>query len=318
MNYKLLTSVVIVIAISSPTFAQKDSVRLINHLEQNSTNFAKAIQGSRPHVIHYDRRKLIITTSIVAAAYTGSMIVLGESWYKNQERESFHFFNDAAEWKQMDKVGHTFATWQVSAHGASLLRNCGVDRLRSARIASIASFAMISSIEVYDGFASGYGASWSDLGANAVGALGYFIQESVWGELRITPKYSFHFTSLAAVRPALLGDGIEEILKDYNGQTQWLSFDIKKFAKNSRWPAWLNVAGGYGAENMISARDASNIELGYDPYRQYYLSLDVNWKAIPARSRFLKTVFTIVDMVKFPAPAFEVSRKGMRVHAIYF
>lgn len=265
-----------------------------------------------------NHKKLYITGSIVATGYVSSMVVLGQVWYKDQPREPFHFFNDAGEWKQMDKAGHFFASWQAATHGTTLLRNCGWPTQKSARVASLASFMMVSTIEVFDGLASGYGASLSDLAANAAGAAGSLLQHEAWNEIRITPKYSFHFTPLAAVRPSLLGNGPEEIVKDYNGHTFWLSCDVRKFAKNSRWPGWLNLAGGYGADNMVTARDASSRDLGYAPYRQYYVSVDLNWTAIPTRSRFLKTVFAVMNIVKFPAPALEFSSKGVKAHALYF
>ena len=50
--------------------------------------------------------------------------------------------------------------------------------------------------------------------------------------IRIYPKFSFHRTDYAPLRPDVLGDGLaEEIFKDYNGQTYWLSFDMDKFIK---------------------------------------------------------------------------------------
>ncbi|HEX8060900.1 MAG TPA: DUF2279 domain-containing protein, partial [Cyclobacteriaceae bacterium] len=137
-------------------------------------------------------------------------------------------------------------------------------------------------------------------------------------EVRVHPKFSFHHTALSNQRPDVLGSGASEILKNYNGQTLWLSVDVAKFARNSRWPKWLSVAGGYGAENMLYARDRQNLAAGLKPYRQYYLSLDVDLTAIPVRSKFLKAVFKVANMIKIPAPALEFSNKGVKAHALYF
>ncbi|MBA4058134.1 MAG: DUF2279 domain-containing protein, partial [Marivirga sp.] len=106
------------------------------------------------------------------------------------------------------------------------------------------------------------------------------------------------------------------IFKDYNGQTYWLSFDMDKFI---RFPKWLNLAGGYGAEGMIYARDEQNIAAGYPPaYRQYYISIDFDLRAIKTRSKALNTLIFIASMIRLPAPAIEFSSKGTKFHAFYF
>jgi hypothetical protein len=113
-----------------------------------------------------------------------------------------------------------------------------------------------------------------------------------------------------------LGDSwSSKILKDYNGQTHWLSVDVDRFIK---FPKWLNIAVGYGAEKMIYARDEQNIKVNLDPYRQYYLSIDFDLTSIKTKSKTIKTLIFIVNMIKLPAPAIEFSRKGIKCHALYF
>lgn len=265
-----------------------------------------------------NKRKLIIASTSVGVAYTASMIVLGNAWYDDAPKQSFHFFNDAPEWKQMDKAGHFFSAFHVADNASMVLRSCNVSGKKSDIIGAITSMVILSSIEVFDGYSAAYGASATDLTANAVGSLMYLGQSWIWNDVRIHPKFSFHTTSLAKQRPDVLGNGASEIIKDYNGQTLWLSFDVAKFLPKSKWPAWLNVAGGYGAENIVYARDHQNQNAGLDPYRQYYLSLDVNLTAIPTRSKFLKTLFKVANIIKIPAPAIEFSRKGVKAHALYF
>ena len=148
-------------------------------------------------------------------------------------------------------------------------------------------------IEILDGFANDYGASWGDLVANTVGSCLWAGQYLLWKEERIHFKYSFHRTGYANVRPSLLGENLsQQWLKDYNGQTYWLSVDIYSFLKNSKvkFPKWLNIAGGYGASGMVSANESSNNELGYSSYRQYYISLDVDLSHIKTKSKFLNSI----------------------------
>ncbi len=59
-----------------------------------------------------------------------------------------------------------------------------------------------------------------------------------------------HQTKWAQQRPETLGKSLQRtnILKDYNGQTIWLSFNIHSFTKDSFLPKWLSLAVGYGGE----------------------------------------------------------------------
>ena len=101
---------------------------------------------------------------------------------------------------------------------------------------------------------------------------------------RISLKFSFHQTDFPPYRPKLLGDTIlaEQILKDYNGQTYWLSCNLSSFMKEeTKFPKWLNLAFGYGGEGMISGRNEFvTLENGntiwMERYRQYYFSLDID------------------------------------------
>jgi len=180
----------------------------------------------------------------------------------------------------------------------------------------ITSFAVMSSIEVLDGFSAGYGASASDLLANAIGS-GFFLgQQALWHETRIYPKFSFQRTAFAPQRPELLGSGLfEEVIKDYNGQTYWLSIDMDKFV---RFPKWLNLAVGYGAEGMLYANDASNISQNLMPYRQYFIGIDFDLTGIKSRSKLVNTLIYVVNMVKLPAPTLEISNGKVKGHFFYF
>jgi hypothetical protein len=114
----------------------------------------------------------------------------------------------------------------------------------------------------------------------------------------------------------------EQILKDYNGQTYWLSVNLHSFAKGSKIPKWLNLALGYGAEGMITGRTENTTAfLASNPqrFRQFYLSLDVDLTKIKTNSHFLKTVFSVFNTVKIPAPTIEFVRfNEVKYHFIYF
>src|SRR4051812_25535983 len=64
--------------------------------------FSITTEAQRTDSVQSFSRKRFTTVVIgSAAAYTGAMVALSSAWYSKNDRQSFHFFNDANEWKQM-------------------------------------------------------------------------------------------------------------------------------------------------------------------------------------------------------------------------
>jgi len=265
-----------------------------------------------------NKKRLRGLTIASVAGYSAALSGLNYLWYKDSNRGSFHFFDDNAEWKQVDKIGHFYSAFYLSYGTSRGLQWASMPARKADLIGALAGFAVLVPVEIFDGFSDAYGASTGDLMADAAGAAFYLGQTRLWHEVRIYPKFSFHRTGYAAQRPDLLGDGLSgEILKDYNGQTYWFSVDMDKFM---HFPKWLNLAAGYGAQGMLYARVEQNIAAGYaPPYRQYYLAMDFDLSAIKTRSKVVKTLIFIANMVKLPAPTVEFSsHHGTRFHVLYF
>ena len=252
----------------------------------------------------------------------GTLLTLNQLWYANYPRSKFHFINDNSDWLQMDKAGHVFSSYQIGRFGSEMLQWSGSSRKNQLIYGAGLGFVFLTAVEVLDGYSSEWGASSGDIIANAAGTALYVSQELLWKEQRITPKFSFHSTKFAELRPEVLGKSFsEQILKDYNGQTYWLSANLHSFAKESKLPKWLNVAIGYGAEGMVTGNIKNTEFLSNNParFRQFYLSFDVDLTKIETNSRFLKTVFSILNTVKVPAPTIEFRRfNDIKYHVIYF
>ena len=173
-----------------------------------------------------------------------------------------------------------------------------------------------------DGFSADWGAAFGEILANGLGTGLYVGQELLWDEQRIKLKYSFHQTRFAEIRPNKLGNGfLEEVLKDYNGQTYWLSANVHSFFKQSKIPKWFNVAFGYGAEGLIAGTEKTQLEIlpTQQRYRQFYLSLDIDLTKIETNSTFLNSLFSVINFIKIPAPTLEINSLGkMKFHAVYF
>ena len=261
--------------------------------------------------------------------YVGESIALGATlvglnqiWYKDYPQTNFHFINDNKQWLQMDKLGHLYSTYHLGRVGAEMLQWSGASKKEQLIYGSTLGLGFLTVVEVFDGFSQEWGASLGDIIANVSGTALYVSQELLWKEQRITPKFSFHQTKFASQRPETLGASLnEQILKDYNGQTYWLSFNIQSFTKDSFTPKWLNLAFGYSGEGMLYGNDAEAIENGIiqNPYRQFYLSLDVDLTKIETKSRFLKSLFSVFNTLKIPAPTLQYDDfNGVKAHFIYF
>lgn len=247
--------------------------------------------------------------------YIGLVASLAYAWYSRQWGGSFQFFDDLAEWNQLDKLAHVAWAFHIAVVANRLLTWAKVNTSTAVRTAAVMSWVFISSIEVLDGFSSDYGASVYDIGANTLGCAAFLLQSIGWQRINIWPKFSFHPTAFAPLRPAMLGNGfLEEVLKDYNGQTFWYSFQVPWL----RLPSWLVIAVGIGAEGMVYSREAENVLHDFSSHRKYLLSVDLDVTALTPKSRWVRMVLWPLTIIKFPAPAIEVSAEGIKFHPIYF
>lgn len=305
---RILLLLFLAILFSSELFAQPDTTNQVNN---------KRLKG------------LLITGGIV---YSGTMLGLNELWYKQYTRSSFHFFNDNEEWLQIDKAGHVHSAYFESVWSINSFKWAGLSSKKSALLGAGVGFLYQSTIELLDGFSEKWGASSGDIISNAIGSSMAAFQELGWQEQRVYVKYSFHPVvysddQLNERAKSLYGSSLyETFLKDYNGQTYWLSINLAPFFKNSGVPDWLNLAIGYSADGMFGGFKnqwkENGVEIIRDDVprvRQYFLSLDMNLAKIETNSRFLKTLLSLLNHVKVPFSSISFdSKSGFRFHPIFF
>ncbi len=285
----------------------------IDGFAQNASTF-----WVKSDTLNKTRRNALIIGE--TAAVSIALIGLDRLWYAEYPRSGFHFTNDNNQWLQMDKIGHAMSTYYIGLLGMEMLDWAGIGKKNHLIYGATAGFAFATAVEVLDGFSKEWGFSWGDVTANAAGTGLLIGQELLWQEQRIQLKYSFSRSPYASMRPETLGSGfLEESIKDYNGQTYWLSANIWSFAKDSNFPKWLNLAFGYGSRGMLYANNPPTNTITQNPYRQFYLSIEINLVNIPTKSKFLKSLFTIVNFIKIPAPTIEFrSKGGIKFHYLYF
>lgn len=261
------------------------------------------------------KRKIVLGITSIALT-SSSLVYLNQAWYQQYNTSQFHFFNDNDEWLQMDKCGHALTTYQTGRLMMNAMDWAGYTKKKQLVIGGLSGFAYMSAIEVMDGYSQGWGFSWGDMSANVLGSGIVIGQKILWNEQRIQLKFSYSSSSYAQYNPSLLGKSLsQQILKDYNGQTYWLSINPSAFMKpESKFPKWLNIAVGYGANGMIGAvnnnmiiTDKDGTVINFNRYRQCYVSLDADLTRIKTKSKVLKTIFSCINIIKIPFPNIEFS-----------
>jgi hypothetical protein len=269
-------------------------------------------------------KKRIIPVSIgIGSVWAGSLVGLSQIWYNDYDKTSFHTFDDGSNWLQMDKAGHIYTNYQISQFAGYLYKWSGMKSKKAALIGTCIGLGFQTTLELFDGFSSGWGFSWYDMGSNTLGAGIYLGQELVWEEQRFLLKFSYHPTEFAALRPEVLGSNFQEqLLKDYNGQTYWLSFNPFIFAKNSSFPKWICMSFGYSVNNKIIGDKETYIDptnfKNYSSQREFICSLDIDFSRIQVQKKWLKTVLKQLNYLKIPFPAL-IIRDGKLVGSpLYF
>lgn len=275
--------------------------------------------------------------------YVAGSTTLYMAWYKQNEQQGFHFFNDSKEWLQMDKAGHIFSGYNQSLVVYKSFKWAGYKDSKSILYGTLAGFGFQSTIEIMDGFSSKWGFSNSDVISNIVGVSAFYFQQKYWNAQKIQFKMSYWpishptdniqsqsgsiSTSIDARAAVLFGTPVERFLKDYNGQTIWISFNLKSFFQQSKLPEWLAISIGYSGQNMYGGFnnqwEIDNENLFIDPFkfprhRQYILALDYDLSRIRTKSQFINTLLDVGNMIKWPAPALEYNRvDGLKFHLIF-
>ena len=269
------------------------------------------------------KRIRILNYSIIGM-YGISMTWLYSQWYENYPHSSFHFFNDNSEWEQMDKFGHLWDAYNIAKPLMHCYRWAGYDEKKATLYGAGVAFLFQTTVEIFDGFSSQWGFSSGDMMANTGGVVLFAGQQLSWHEQRMVLKYSFHQTKYSKYNPQLLGSSLpENILKDYNGLTCWLTINPKSFFKSSFFPRWFSLAFGYGAEGMTGGKENPPMVDGntipkFERYRQYYLSIDFDLARIQTKYQFLSSVFKLINIIHLPAPAIEWSHGRRPVYRGFY
>ncbi len=275
----------------------------------------------------FNKKKFLLVVGGEVALVSTSLIALSTAWYPKYDQTKFHFFNDNAGWKYMDKFGHMTTSYYLGKTSFEAYQWAGVKNKKAIVYGGVFGLAGLTAVEILDGYSASWGFSWGDVIANTSGAALFIGQQFAWNEQRILLKWSYSKSGLAQYRPNQLGASWNERwLKDYNGQTYWFSVNINSFLKNkdSKIPNWFNLALGYGANGMIGStfnpKELNGVILPtFNRTNEFYLSADIDFTKIKTERKGLKLLFKTINFIKVPFPALYYSTdKQFKVKALAF
>ena len=281
--------------------------------------FAKPLKDSNNTI------KKVINIGVPSAAII-SLVGINEVWYKNYARSDFHFFDDFKEWNGMDKVGHACTSYQLNKFSHTLFEKNNIKNplLKS----SIYTFGYMLGVELLDGYSTEWGFSIYDVIGNGIGTFLYSFQESKLKSQPFKIKFSFTKTPYATCRPSLLGENrLQQIFKDYNGQTYWVTFNYNElWNKKIKLFDYVDFAVGYSIDGFTGGHNNPEISScncvtsdcnNLKRTSQFIFSLDLNTSKIKNNHPILGKFLLPFDIIKIPFPAF-ILNNSKNFRLIYF
>ena len=267
----------------------------------------------------------IINIGVPSAAVI-SLVGINEVWYKNYARSDFHFFDDLKEWNGMDKIGHACTSYQLNKISHSLFKKNNIKKplLKS----SVYTFGYMLGVELLDGYSTEWGFSIYDVIGNGLGTILYTLQERKFKNQPFEIKFSSHKSTYASCRPSLLGENrLQQILKDYNSQTYWLTFNYNElWNKRIKLFDYIDFAFGYSIDGFTGGHNNPEISScnclisncnNLKRTSQFIFSVDLNTSKIKNKHPILGKFLLPFDIVKIPFPAF-ILNNSKNFKLIYF
>lgn len=268
-----------------------------------------------------EKWKKPVVLSGMGGIWAGTLVGLSTTYYSPEDRSSFHFFDDSREWLQMDKVGHVYTACHLGELSYSFLKFAGYSERNSILFGTLAGFGYQTSLEILDGFGKKWGFSWSDVGANLIGSSVFYIQQRFRQEQKLRLKMSAHFSPYYSYNPNALGNSkAERLLKDYNGQTYWISGSLGQIDGFNFFPKWLCLSVGYSISEKIYGTEDFAIfgNQSFSAQRQFLFSLDLDIDQLSIQKKWLKSILQPLKWIKIPFPALMLEKGTLTFSPIYF
>ncbi len=238
-----------------------------------------------------------VRTPIAIGVAGGIWVYLHETtftnWWDNRYTGKLTFENDWNTTKKIDKCGHFFGGYTASYMSTELMQYGGLSYDASVYGGAALGLVFQTYVELEDGFADGWGFSWSDMGMNTLGALFHIGQHKIEALQYIHPKWQALPHSWIDA-PQISTTWID----NYNAVTFWVSGHVHPLLPESAQnvvPEWLQLSVGYGITQTEN-----------DLTRRWVLGIDVDWvRLMPDCGTFGNWLFQSMNYYKLPMPAIE-------------
>jgi hypothetical protein len=267
------------------------------------------------------KKQNTIISSFVIGAGASSFIGLNELWYKDFPQRNFHFYNDSKDWMQMDKFGHAFSSYQIGRNFYNTLKTSDSNRNKNIFLGGASGLIYLTGMEILDGKSAQWGFSNSDMIANTLGYFLFASQEYFLQEQFISLKFSYQKSAFADMRPETFGRNFQQrLLKDYNGQTYWLSAPLSlNRANTKRFTRWLCISFGYSIDENLYADNNINSVNNFHATREFFFSFDADLNRIEWRRKWMKKIASVINFIKIPSPTIGIRSDGkVKVYPVYF
>ena len=226
----------------------------------------------------------------------------------------------------MDKVGHACTSYHLNKVSHTLFEKNHIKNplLKS----SIYTFGYMLGVELLDGYSTEWGFSIYDVIGNGLGTFLYSIQESKLKSQPFKIKFSSTKTAYATCRPSLLGENrLQQIFKDYNGQTYWVTFNYNELSnKKIKIFDYVDFALGYSVDGFTGGHNNPEITScncaisecnNLRRTSQFIFSLDLNTSKIKNNHPIIGKFLLPFDIIKIPFPAI-ILNNSKNFRLIYF
>ena len=235
------------------------------------------------------------------AVYFGRYQPLWKNYYTS------FFFHENLSALNQDRLLHFYGSAIGSVISAKGLSWAGYDEQDAALYGAATSLAFFTFMKIEDGHVNYIGFDPVKELANIVGA-GYPLAQYYVPSLNsFTPKFSYVASKNTVVTANQIQPGF---LEDNEGQKFWMGITVHDLLpKNfqSYWPPIVGLAVGYTLRGLNTPH----------PYHETIVALDLDLRKLPGKSKFLKTMWEMLNYIHLPLPAVRVSQSAIW-YGLYF
>ena len=217
------------------------------------------------------------------------------------------FFHENLAARNQDKLLHFYGNVIGNVISTKGLSWAGYDEQDAVLYGAATSLAFFTYMKIEDGHVNYIGFDPVKELANVLGA-GYPVAQYYIPSLNsFTPKFSY----VASKNNVLASDQTQPgFLEDNEGQKFWMGITVHDLLPKNYQPYWPSIVGlavGYTLRGMNTPH----------PYHETIVALDLDLRKLPGDSKFLKTMWEMLNYIHLPMPAVRVSQSAIW-YGLYF